>query len=204
MDAVAVGPGEPEQSDGQQNGTDQGRGQTSLGRRHSASLLRRPLVAPIVKDAAHRRDGHAHGNTDEGQTADTGLPAPALLEDDGERGEAEIQRAVDDGHVDGGEQDDRLAEQQDPGARHGHLHLAADALLGLALVQLGDVDLARLLGEGDCALSQQHGCVRLGVNERVDDPEDAGEDGRQALDPSPTLGLAKEAASNRSCESRSA
>lgn len=57
-------------------------------------------VAPVVEHHGGHADIHSHHDAQEGQGADSRVPVATFLEHDGERGEAEIQRAVDDGHVD--------------------------------------------------------------------------------------------------------
>lgn len=197
MNAGAVGPGKPEEADGEKNGADNGRRKSSLGGRHAIVGSSHLLITLVVKHVASDGDQHANSDSDKGQPSDAGAPAAALLEHDGEGGEAQIQGAVDDGHVDGGEQDDGLLEQEDPGPHEGNLELGGDGRLGLAGVDLGDVDFARLLGESLGASTKEHRSIRLGNDEGVDDPDDTGEDGHQTLDPAPTLCLTEETTSDR-------
>ena len=69
--------------------------------------------------------------------------------------------------------------------------------MGLAEVQLGDIDLASLLGQLSGSLAQENRCVCFGDEYRADDPQHTCEDSHQALNPSPTLGLTKETTNDR-------
>lgn len=198
MDAGAVGPREPEQANGDQDGAKNGGRQTSLGssvsiRRSGGSLD----VSVVVENGSNGGNGHTNGNTKEGETADTRAPATALLENNGESGEAHVEGTVDDGHVERDEEDDGLLEKKLPGPHEGNLELVANGLGRLALLKLRDVNLAGFLAQSSSALTKQDGGICLGVGQSAGDPDDTGEDGNQSLNPSPAFRLAKETTSNR-------
>lgn len=197
MDAVAVRPGKPEHAHWDQDGTNKTRGQTSLRRCRSIVGRSNAHVPLVVKHASNDSTSHTNCDTDESQAADTSAPALVLLEDDGEGCEAEIQSTVDDGHVDGSQENNGLHEEEDPWSEQGNLELRADSLVRLAKVQLGDVHLAGPLGQSSSAALKKDRGIGLGVGQGADDPENAVEDGNHAHDPTPALIFAKEATSNR-------
>ncbi|KAK1251051.1 hypothetical protein MKX07_005606 [Trichoderma sp. CBMAI-0711] len=198
MDAGPVGPREPEQADRDQDGAKNGGRQTGFRRSNTIRRLGgRSNVSVVVEDGSDGGQGHANGNADEGQAANTGAPATALLEDNGKGGKAHVESAVDDGHVERDEKDDRLFDEEQPGSQEGNTKLAANSLGWLSLLELGDVDLASLLAQSSSALTEQDGSICLGVGQGAGNPDHTSEDGDQSLYPSPALGLAEEAACNR-------
>lgn len=197
MNRGTVSPCEPEQANRQQNRAQNRRWQSSLGRSNTArGDSHDALVSLVVKNAAHSRETHTDGDADESQATDSRAPATSLLENNGESSEAHVQSSVDDGHVDGSQEDNGFLEEEDPWAREGDLELAANGLLGLAHVHPADVHITSSLGQLGSATAQQDRGVRLGVQEGAENPENAAENGRQTLNPAPALGLAEEAASD--------
>lgn len=198
MDAGAVGPREPEQANGNEDGAKDGGRQTSLGSSISIRRLGGSLdVSVVVKNGSNGGNGHTNGNTKEGETTDTRAPATALLENNGESGEAHVEGAVDDGHVERDEEDNGLLEKKLPGSQKGNTELVANGLGRLALLKLGNVNLAGLLAQSSSALAKQDGGICLGVGQSAGNPDDTGEDGDQSFNPSPAFRLAKETTGNR-------
>lgn len=198
MDVVAVGPGEPEETDRNESRTHDRHGQTSLWRSHAVVLLGDSCVSHIIEHGIRYGKHHAHCDTQERQTGLAGAPSLGRLEYDGERREHHVQRTIDDSHINAGKKDDRLPEQKHPRPGEGDLELLRHRVLLLVDIQLRDVDLAgelRQLGGSD---PQEDGGVGLGDEEGARDPQDTREDGHQTLDPPPPLSLAKEAAHNGS------
>ena len=196
VDLGAVSPCEPEEADGEEDGADDGEGQAGFGRRHAAVLIGDASVALVVEHGVTDREHHADGNTNESQTTDARAPATDLLEDDGEGGEHEVKSAVDDGHVERGEKDDRLGEEQDPRAKEGDLDLFSEALMTSGQVQAGDVDLAGFLAKVLGTTTEDDGSVGLGDSEGAGNPEDTGKDGHNTFNPAPALSFTQESADN--------
>ena len=119
MDAVILaGPCEPKHRDWEQNAADH---------RHRQAILRSVLVAllrllpvpiRVVKDVC-TSDASAYHGSDKRELADAGVPAAFLLEDDRVDAEEHVEQAVDDGHVNGGSERDRV-EEDDPGSGKRH------------------------------------------------------------------------------------
>jgi len=116
VDGRVVGPGEPEQADGNGNRCNQAGWEAGLGRREPAVLGLRPDVALVVGDGVRDGEEHADHDAQEGETPDALVPPAVQLVYDRERGEEHVERSVDDGHVDGKEQDNGLPEEENPRA----------------------------------------------------------------------------------------
>lgn len=142
MKRGTVGPCEPEETNGQQNRAQNRRWQSGLRRGHTArGDGHNALVSLVVENTAHSRETHTDGDTNEGQATNSRAPATSLLKNNREGSEAHVQSAVDDGHVDGGQENNGFLEEEDPWAREGDLELAGDGLLGLAHVHSADVNI---------------------------------------------------------------
>lgn len=128
--------------------SDNRRWETRLGRRKARLGLLHHLDIPlIIKNRVRDSGHHAHADTQECQSANTRTPPADFLKDDGESGEEHVQRAVDNGHVDGEQQDNGLAKEEDKGPREGRLEGFAEADTALLGVGLRAVAFARELGE---------------------------------------------------------
>ncbi|KAK6602864.1 hypothetical protein H4I95_06801 [Botrytis cinerea] len=93
-DVGVGGPGKPEESDGEDYGTeDHG------GRRNGSGA-----------------EENSDEDSDEGEGAEAGGPAARLLEGDGVGFEEEVENAVDEGHVKGDEEENRFLEEHNEGA----------------------------------------------------------------------------------------
>ena len=196
VDARGVGPGEPEETNGDSNTTNHGGRQTSLRWCKTLVFIAESGVALVVPDAVNDGDNHTDGHTKEGKTANTRAPAAVLLVDDGERTEQHVESSVNDGHVDADEEDDGLLEQQDPGTRERSLEDLAEG--GRALVDIATalVDLSSALRELGGTLAKNDRGVGLREEEAANDPEDTGEDGHDTLNPAPANGLTDETTDN--------
>ena len=193
MDGGIVGPGKPEQPDGDGDATNHDDRQTGLGGCEATVRGGDLGVAFVVEQVEHCGEEHADEHAQEGKTANALVPAAMLLVDDREGAKEHVERPVDDGHVDGKQQDDGLAEQQDPGPLEGGDKGLADGGAALVAVEAGDVHLAGQLGQSRGALSKEDRGVGFGDVERAEDPHGAREDGQEALDPAPALRVAEEA-----------
>ena len=76
-------------------------------------------IALVVVNGVGYGYQHADCDAAECETTNTRGPAAAFLEDYGKGSKHHVERAVDDGHVDGEEKDDRFAEEEYPGSREG-------------------------------------------------------------------------------------
>ena len=123
--------------------------------------LAHAYVSFIIVNGVSDGDEHADHHAQEWKPTDTRGPASRLLVHDGERGEEHVQRAVDDGHVDGQQEHDGLAEEQDPRAQEGRPEGVADADFTLLGIHPTDVHFPRDFRELLCALAQENGRVRL-------------------------------------------
>jgi len=133
MDARAVGPCEPEKTDGKCAGSYHGHGQTSFRGSKSAAGGCDSLVSFVVPEAVDDGDEHAYRDTKECKTANAWRPSALLLIDDGKCSEEQVKCSVDDCpangehiryrssekrleglHVNAEKKNDRLPEQQLP------------------------------------------------------------------------------------------
>lgn len=191
-----VGGSEAGQTDDDEDASPDCGWQTVLGCGTSAALLGGLEVLGVdVDDRDEDRQDGADEDTKEGQAADARVPPVAELEDDGVRGKVEVEDTVDERGVDGEDDDDRFVDEELPRSEEGRLeqHGKPQGLLG---VGAETVDLASRLGQGVGALSQQHGRVTLGVEQREEHQDGTAEDRQEALDPSPSRGQAEETAGN--------
>lgn len=193
VDGRRVGPGEPEETNGQCKAAKHGRRKTSLGRSHAAILLLNLDVVLVVPDGEGYGEEHTDHDTQEGQATNALAPATVDLVDDRESGEEHVESAVDDGHVDGEEQHNGLLEEQDPGTRQGGLEGLDERRAATLVVHLANVDLTSHLGQLSSTLTQQNGGVGLGDEDGAHDPEKTREGGQEAHDPAPASVHAEEA-----------
>ena len=185
VDGFVVGPGEPEDADRESDGCDHGAGQACFGGCLAAVFALDARVALVVDDAVRAAEEDADGDADEGEAGDALGPAALFLEDDGEGAEEHVERAVDDGHVDGDDEHDRFGEEQHPGPGESLLEGRFGCDFALALLEHGNVVLAGAFGEGGGALLQDDWCVGLGDGECAEEEKRAREDGHDALKPAP-------------------
>lgn len=197
MNAGAVGPREPEEANRNQDGSENGGWQTGFGRRVAiGSLGSSPQISLVVEHGSDSRQSHTNGNADKCQTTNARAPATTFLVDNGESSEAHVESTVDDGHVQGDEKDDGLPDEKLPRSQQGNLELIANALDWLSRLESRNVDLASFLAQGNGALAEQNRGICLGVYDRAENPNNTSEDGDESLNPSPALGLTKEATCN--------
>ncbi|TGO30796.1 hypothetical protein BPAE_0003g00810 [Botrytis paeoniae] len=115
-DVGVGGPGKPEESDGEDEGTEDHGGETFFGD-HSAvffELAREARFGDPGDGAGAEED--ADEDADEGEGAEARGPAARLLEGDGVGFEEEVEDAVDEGHVEGDEEENWFLEEHDEGA----------------------------------------------------------------------------------------
>lgn len=201
MDFLSVGPCKPEKSNWKQNRSNQCWGKSGLWWSRTSASDDCAHITLVVEHGSDHSKHHTDGDSDEGQATNARAPSTSLLEHDGERGEAHVESAVDDGHVDGGQEDNGFLEEKDPWAQESNLELRSNSQVMLADIYLGDVHVAGLLGQGLSPTSQKYWCAGLGDNERVDNPDNTGEDGHHAFDPAPSRSFTQETTSNRACKS---
>ncbi len=127
MNAWVIRPREPEHANWEGDSTRQGRHETRLWRgTRGGCCSGGPDVAPIVPNGISDSNHHAYHDAEERETSYSFAPAAHFLEDDWKGSEEHVQRAVDDGHIDGDEEDDWFTEEEDPGTNQGSF----EALLG--------------------------------------------------------------------------
>jgi len=144
------------------------------------------IVPHDVGDAKY----HTNRDAEESETADACRPAPSLLKDNGECREHHVHGAVYNGHVQAQEEHNGLPEQEFPRPRQGRPELFAHRARGLSDIELAKVDLAGDFGELGCAQTQQSWRVCFGHSEDNAQPHNAGKDGHQPLEPTPSGGIA--------------
>lgn len=196
MDASEGCPREPKQTDGDEKRTHNGWGQSILRLHRRTSPLSSASVALVFESEADDRQNHTDNNTSEGKATNTLAPASPLLKYDGKRGKAHIHGAVDDGDIDGGNEDDRLLEQQQPRSSQGVLELMGSRTWWLVCVESGDVHFSCELGHVLGALAQDVRRVCLWDEDGAGNPGDASEGSHEPVEPTPALSLAKEASCN--------
>ncbi|KAM0155729.1 hypothetical protein ACHAQE_006647 [Botrytis cinerea] len=115
-DVGVGGPGKPEESDGEDYGTEDHGGETFFG----DDLA---VFFELAREAGLGDPGNGSGaeedsdeDSDEGEGAEAGGPAARLLEGDGVGFEEEVENAVDEGHVEGDEEENRFLKEHDEGA----------------------------------------------------------------------------------------
>lgn len=116
-------PSEPKETDGNEKGTHDCWWQSVFRLHRGTSFPSSASVALIFKGKANNAENNTNNNTSEGKSTNTLAPASPFLKDDGKRSEAHVHGAVDDGDIDGGDEDDRLFEQQQPGSGESVLEL---------------------------------------------------------------------------------
>jgi hypothetical protein len=196
VDAWGVGPGEPEEADGDCNTAKHGGRQTSLRWCETLVLIAKPGVALVVPNAVSYGDDHTDSHTKEGKAANTRTPAAVLLVDNWERAKQHVESSVNDGHVDADEEDNGLLEQQDPGTRKRSLEDLAKGGWALVDITATLVDLSSALGKLGGTLAENDRGVGFGEEEAANDPENTGEDGHDTLNPAPADSLANETTDN--------
>lgn len=110
VDAGESCPSEPKQADGDKKRTHNGWGQSVLRLHRRTSPLSRTGVALVFKREADDGENNTDNNTSEGKATNALAPTSPLLKYDGKRGKTHIHGAVDDGDIDGGDEDNRLLE----------------------------------------------------------------------------------------------
>lgn len=194
------GPGEDEEADGDEPAGEHHGDEADLGGRVAVVLGDELEVVLVDEGRADGGEDDSYGDRDEHEARLAGRVALALLVDDGEGDEEHVEEAVENAHVEGDEEDDELAEEELEGADHEDgealLHGAGvDVLSGnMAVVaSLG----AELFGAG----GEDGGSVRLRDGEGDEDPDDAGEDELDPVQPAPAGGIGEVATDERTnCE----
>ncbi len=191
----AGGPSEPEEADGEEGGADDHGDETLLGDGLAAVLghfSRVPRLGCVGYNA--HGDDDTDGDGQEGEGADAEVPAALLLEGDGVGFEKEVEDAVDEGHVDGDEDEDGFGEEHFPGA--------VEVFLG----DFGEVDGVLVDGGvdgpifgfetagGGAALEDDWG-VGFVAEEEAGDARDGGHDEGEPGGPSPAEMALREEAS---------
>lgn len=112
-DVGVGGPGKPEEADGEDEGTEDHGGETFFGD-HFAVLFELAREARFGDPGnGSRAEEDPDEDANEGESAEAGCPAPRLLEGDGVGFEEEVEDAVDEGHVEGDEEEDRFLKEHD-------------------------------------------------------------------------------------------
>ena len=142
VDARRVSPCEPEETNGHCDTAKHGRRQTSLGGCEALVFVAQLCVTLVIPDTVDDSNDHSNGHTNKGKTTNTWAPAAVLLVDDREGTEKHVQGAVNNGHVNADKEDDRLAEEQDPGTRERSLEDLAESGRALVNIATALVDLS--------------------------------------------------------------
>jgi hypothetical protein len=101
-----------------------------------------------------------------------------------------IKCGVNDGEVEGEQENDRLFEQQNPRSTESSLEELAN-LHFLVLFKFASVNPTSRLAKCFGTLSKEHRGVSLGDEESSNDGQDTSEDRNKSRDPSPTSGFAQ-------------
>lgn len=196
-DEIGVrGPGEDEQANGDEPARDHHGNQTDLGRGLAVVLVTHLEVVLVDNGSAGSREKNTDSQGDEHETGATGVPALALLENNGEGNEEHVKQTVENAHVQRNEENDELLEEQLEGSNHEDSEtLAHGPLINVLLGNVGVVAsrLAELLG----AASKNGGCVSLGDGEGDEDPDNTGKDELDPVQPAPASTIRKETTDKR-------
>jgi len=102
-----------------------------------------------------------------------------------------VKGGVDDGEVEGEQENDRLLEQQDPRSTESSIEELSDFHL-LVLLEFASVNTSSRLAECLGTLAEEHRSVGLGDEESSNNGQDTGEDGKKSCDPSPSSSFTQE------------
>lgn len=115
-------------------------------------------------------EGHADADAEEGEACDSCGPVAGLLVDDGVGCEVEVEDAVDEGHVEGEEEEDGLGAEHEPWADEAVAELFLGAVAG------GDfacaAEFAGLLLQEICRVCLGEEEDDCGVDDAADDEDD--------------------------------
>ena len=110
-------PCEPEKADREENSAEYHREKALLGDRFAAISDHFALEAGLRRiDNNHYTSHDTEGDTQEGERPDAEIPMPLLLEGDRVGFEEEVDNAVDKGHIEGYEEEDRFTGHHCDGA----------------------------------------------------------------------------------------
>ena len=107
-----------------------------------------------------------------------------LAKDDGERNEEHVQQPVEHRHIQGNKKDDELAEEELKGHDEEDAHPLSEGAHIKVLLR-HPVLFARFLAHFLGAPGKDGRGIRLGDGESDEDPDDAGEDKGEPVEPSP-------------------
>lgn len=185
VDRSVVGPSEPEKSNWDSNRCNETRWETGLGGSKAVMCFGGFDIALVVPEGVSDGNQHTNHDSQEGKTADTLVPATGLLVDDRESSEHHVQGTVNDSHVKGQQEDNRLTEQKDPRAGKRDLERVLERNLALVDFDLAPVDLARQLGKLLSTATEKHRGIGLGNHQRANDPDSTRESREEAHNPLP-------------------
>ena len=137
-----------EETDGKDNAADQTHRQTRLGSGKAFTRVVDLLHVLLVVNKNHigNRGQDSNSHCDERKAADALVPVTTHAVDDGESAKQHVEDSVDNGVVEGQEQDDRFAEQKDPGALETSSKRFSERDLACVNVDTGSVNLSGKLG----------------------------------------------------------
>lgn len=182
---AVAGPSEPEQTDGKGRAADDDGGKTPFGDGHVLVGGQLAVVGRLEQDDEERGEELADDHAEEGKAADAGVEAVHLLEDERIRGQEEIQQAVDEGHVDGEQEDDRLGEEDAQGPTEVLVDELAEVDFDLLLLRV-DAPVLGASSEFGGFLDEEHGRVGLLHEQHVENPGESAHDAHEILGPSPS------------------
>ena len=192
-------PGKQEQTNREYNRTCHGRTQSGFWLDYASPCLdlrTETHVAFIVHAGRQRGKTDANGDADKRKSSSALAPTSRNLEDDGKPGKEHVQCAIDDRDVQRCQQDNRFAEQKDPGACERDGELLRECLGRLSCIEPGHIDASCHLGEGLGSTSQNEGCVCFVGGQHRGNADHPAQYGDQTEIPAPALGLAKETTGN--------
>lgn len=125
-----AGPAEPEQTNRDEQGADTGHPHTCLGHTAAAVLGYATQVVPLLQRGQGAGDDGSNGHTQEAETllADVEAVAVGFAKNEGEGFVEEVDQAVKEAVVDGGEGGDGLGEQEAEGTSEGDSEQLVQAL----------------------------------------------------------------------------
>ena len=202
VDVGAARPAEPEHTDGDEEGAEEGGLEADLGAEEALLVELWFDVLVVVKEEGDHDDEGAEEDAEEGETLGAEGEAVDVDENDGEGLKPEVEEAVDEGEVGVEEKADGFGEGEGEGADEDHQRYllpghAFSFELGLAF----DPRVVGQFPDPHRAAIEDIAAAGLGQEEEEDDEAEAGQPHQFPDRPSPALTLCREAPDQRA-ESR--
>ena len=191
-------PGENKKSSCEDSSSDNHRWKTPFWDGDAVVLLELADVGWLDHDDVGSGEQLTDDHSEVWKTADTWVHAVNALEDDWVGGQEEVEKAVDKGHINGEEEDDRLSEEEAKRTRK----VLGDQLteVDFDLLLLGvDTPVARAAAKLLGLLDEDDWWIGLLEEENVEAECEESHDGDDVLGPPPSqVGLRNETANERS------